>query len=215
MRAIRLVFWLVCFSLCSMPLVGSAVTTGSIHISGAEPPGTFTLSGTNFTATGGFSIGDWGLDCTFCYPGTVLNVNGIAMGDEFGTGSATINGRTFPKLSWGDPLMLGSSSFVITGPGIVLNRGDGTYFGPFSFTGSLCGIMPPSGVCVADLPSLTGNGQVAVQILSYSYPNGFNTLLLTYQATYTFQSTPEPSSLILFGSGVLGLAGVIRRKINL
>jgi hypothetical protein len=28
-------------------------------------------------------------------------------------------------------------------------------------------------------------------------------------------STPEPSSLLLLGSGVLGLAGVIRRKINL
>ena len=28
-------------------------------------------------------------------------------------------------------------------------------------------------------------------------------------------STPEPSTLIMFGSGILGLAGVLRRKINL
>ena len=28
-------------------------------------------------------------------------------------------------------------------------------------------------------------------------------------------TTPEPGTLILFGSGILGLAGVLRRKINL
>jgi hypothetical protein len=26
--------------------------------------------------------------------------------------------------------------------------------------------------------------------------------------------TPEPSSIMLFGSGILGLAGVLRRKMN-
>jgi hypothetical protein len=29
------------------------------------------------------------------------------------------------------------------------------------------------------------------------------------------QATPEPGTLIMFGSGILGLAGVLRRKINL
>ena len=31
--------------------------------------------------------------------------------------------------------------------------------------------------------------------------------------TTTTQSTPEPSSIMLFGSGILGLAGVLRRKL--
>jgi hypothetical protein len=31
--------------------------------------------------------------------------------------------------------------------------------------------------------------------------------------TVTFQPVPEPGSLLLLGSGVLGLAGVIRRKL--
>jgi len=32
--------------------------------------------------------------------------------------------------------------------------------------------------------------------------------------TVTFYDTPEPSSLLLLGSGALGLAGVIRRKLR-
>jgi hypothetical protein len=32
-------------------------------------------------------------------------------------------------------------------------------------------------------------------------------------ATTATGSTPEPSSIMLFGSGILGLAGVIRRKL--
>jgi hypothetical protein len=28
-------------------------------------------------------------------------------------------------------------------------------------------------------------------------------------------TTPEPGTLVMFGSGILGLAGVLRRKINL
>jgi hypothetical protein len=30
-----------------------------------------------------------------------------------------------------------------------------------------------------------------------------------------FTSTPEPGSLVLFGSGILGVAGLVRRKLNL
>jgi hypothetical protein len=32
--------------------------------------------------------------------------------------------------------------------------------------------------------------------------------------TYGYGTTPEPSSIMLFGSGILGLAGVLRRKLN-
>jgi hypothetical protein len=35
--------------------------------------------------------------------------------------------------------------------------------------------------------------------------------LTTYDSWYT----PEPSSIILFGSGILGLAGILRRKLNI
>lgn len=32
---------------------------------------------------------------------------------------------------------------------------------------------------------------------------------------FTYNATPEPGTLIMLGSGILGLAGVLRRKINL
>ena len=33
--------------------------------------------------------------------------------------------------------------------------------------------------------------------------------------TYNTSTTPEPGTLVMFGSGIIGLAGILRRKINL
>ena len=35
-----------------------------------------------------------------------------------------------------------------------------------------------------------------------------------FTLTDTSGTTPEPSSILLFGSGILGLVGVLRRKLN-
>jgi hypothetical protein len=92
----------------------------------------------------------------------------LVSGNAFvGGGAAIINSIPFSNVNWGDLNAQGPSIFIITGPGIVLNNGAGTYLGSFSFTGSLCGTIDFSGVCAANLPTLTGSGQVAVQILSY------------------------------------------------
>src|ERR1017187_6459269 len=37
----------------------------------------------------------------------------------------------------------------------------------------------------------------------------------TFQYTQGQGTTPEPGTLIMFGSGIIGLAGMLRRKINL
>ena len=37
---------------------------------------------------------------------------------------------------------------------------------------------------------------------------------LRTSAVYSFGTTPEPSSIMLFGSGILGLAGVLRRSLG-
>ena len=62
--------------------------------------------------------------------------------------------------------------------------------------------------CTVDLPNLTGSGIVTV-VLS---PIVGSTNLYVREEYYTF--TPEPSSLLLFGSGALGLANILRRKLT-
>src|SRR5271165_6833829 len=58
--------------------------------------------------------------------------------------------------------------------------------------------------------NITGNS-VDVQFLQTSgYP-----WVVVGEVTFNGSSTPEPSSLLLLGSGLVGAVGVIRRKINL
>lgn len=211
MRAMRLAFCLVCCSVCSMPLFGDAVTSGSIQVVGSTPSGRFTLSGSNFVATGSFIFGVWGpTGCLPCSDGFVLLVAGGVTGGDFGGGSAIIDGIPFANVLWGQANSRGSSGFFANGPGIVVNHGAGIYFGTFSFTGSLCGLTDNfSPECAVELPNLSGSGRVAVELVESVDKLWFK------QATYTFLPVPEPGSLLLFGSGVLGLAKLVRCKIAL
>ncbi|MGB8769522.1 MAG: PEP-CTERM sorting domain-containing protein, partial [Candidatus Korobacteraceae bacterium] len=52
----------------------------------------------------------------------------------------------------------------------------------------------------------------AVPSESFTITGGSTTTSST--TTSTTGTTPEPSSIMLFGSGILGLAGVLRRKLT-
>ena len=216
---------LLCFGLCISQVFGAVITSGSIQITGLNGSGlgTFTLSGTGFTAMGEFVLGNWGpAFCASpgdsiggCPAGTLLSVNGTEIGNDFSGGpgnSATIGSVTFPTVAWGDLNALGPSDFSITGLPILLNTGAGNYVSTFSFTGSLCGTVAPYGLadpCAANLPTLTGSGTVVVQIILSGDP----VRPLEYvQATYTF-SVPEPSTIVPVGLAMaLMFFPAIRRR---
>jgi hypothetical protein len=61
-----------------------------------------------------------------------------------------------------------------------------------------------------------GGGYTLEMILQNTIPPGGGSIAFLDGGTFTLSgtSTPEPSSIMLFGSGVLGLASVLRRKLR-
>jgi hypothetical protein len=196
-------------SIAAENLSGSVITSGTIDLP-TYNTGAFSLSGSGFTASGNFdgaALSHWPvMSCVPCSPGIALPVEGGVSGGEFRDGSATIGPRSFSGV-WGDTYSAGGSIFRITGLPITVN-GPGTYTGDFSFTGSLCGtnpVGPSPHPCLADLPALTGSGQVTVHIVALP---GNPDLLESASATYTF--TPEPSSIEY--SAIAALVFLVGRK---
>jgi hypothetical protein len=59
--------------------------------------------------------------------------------------------------------------------------------------------------------ALPGNSCAGCNTITFAFSNDTS----TWGLDSVFVGTPEPASLLLFGTGALGVAGLIRRKINL
>ena len=205
----RIVFFaLVFLAFLSSQSFATNVTGGYFQVysfwSGGQP-------GELFLTAGGFYLyipvidGNWAANCYFCAPWTVVDISGYAAGTDLGPGFA--NGLL---VEWGDANAPYQSVISFTGPSIWLNHGAGSYTAPFSFSGALCGFDPGTGTCVVDLPNLNGQGTV----FAFADQRDMNGQVLFVDSfIYEFQ-TPEPGTLALFGSGVVGLAALMRRKLN-
>ena len=175
------------------------ITQGFIQIVGVFPFGNFLFGGSEFIASGSFSNGNWALTATPWPEGGKASVNGYVVGNDFSSGSASVSGVNYPKVSWGGLNAEGPSIFKITGPDITLDSGPGIYISTFSFSGSLCGTATgTSSLCIANLPSLSGSGTVQVEIAEFT----FEPLFSYKQATYSF--VPIPSAFWLIGPPLAG-----------
>ena len=97
------------------------------------------------------------------------------------------------------------------------------FFGAFTAT-----VCDQNGNCFSEAGNSNSNGDGSaifigiandpgISFLTFSVVdvNGNNDLAIGTVSFQNGSTTPEPGTLIMLGSGVLGLAGVLRRKINL
>jgi hypothetical protein len=95
----------------------------------------------------------------------------------------------------------------------------GTYvIGAQSYENGNTYLFPYNASGILSLPGYTWGTDCQVYGTGLNFPTvcgvGYGTNGIFY-ADMSVNSTPEPGTLIMFGSGILGLAGVLRRKINL
>ena len=180
-------------------LSGSPTT---INFEGIAPVNGY-LNLTPGTIVGGvsFAIGPaspsgasfWVIGDNFYYPGYAVASSQTASGtvDFLATLPSSVTALGFNYI-------VGPGAVTITlsdGATTTLNPSDpGNNFGFF-------GVTALGGVTWVDITEPYTLASQAINLKDFSYG--------------TASTTPEPASLVLLGTGVLGLAGVIRRKLNL
>ncbi len=158
-----------------------------------------TLSGSTLIAVNGFNgggliSGDLG---SVSFTTGALASGSLQMGGTFAAGgSFTVAGNGSDGLPNG---VIFSGSFSGPATWTVITSANGTH--TYSLTGVVTGTMGGS----------TVNG-VAVQLTINTGIGFFNGSVTAAGGDTTVGAVPEPSMLALFGTGMLGLGGLIRRK---
>jgi hypothetical protein len=122
---------------------------------------------------------------------------------------------------------------VTIGSGVEFGFNDGLNKDTADFTGSSLSITDVDSANAANFkmtftdPAFTGFTQLTGQDMGYTFSFSGDTLNVfyagslahgTFSGTFSYATsptaTPEPSSLLLLGSSILGMAGVVRRRLS-
>jgi len=169
---------------------------------------TFTAGGSvdNYNYVAGFSFGVWE------YPGDKALAVGWSItsgensGTVYGSGQANVSDQFLSTNSYGYDIDL----LTVTGLNVAVTQGTTywlnlqnavTSFGDPLFWDENSGVGCKGSGC----PSMASESSVG------TIPGEAFTIS---GACLGFNCTPEPSSIMLFGSGILGVAGVLRRKLH-
>ncbi len=219
------------------PFVGRAARAASIAlglmlgsgVASAEPVRVIT---DGFFGSGGDDTGFWALgsdfylqtaalpaamgpivSCSPCTPGSEINLSATVTIQDWGPGSATLNGQT-ANVYYGGFLTFTAGSVVVPDvppqpPGLD-DTSIVTAHTTFTFMGTLIGFADPSLTAPLFSSQLVGGGTLPLGAVA-GFGNLGSGVFLDY-ADYHFDSAsavPEPGSLLLFGSGA---AWVVARR---
>jgi hypothetical protein len=152
---------------------------------------------------------------SLAFPGFTLSTDGIALQLDSPGYFGAVN---YELLGNGGALTI---AFAATQSAFSIDLRD---FGGYGGTDAIT-VFAADHVTVLNTYFLNLNGTVAtfsdagesapIGAVNLSVINGEGWSGILQSVTYTAGTTPEPGTLVLFGSSVLGLAGLARRKMNL
>ena len=149
---------------------------------------------------------------TFTAPGNALTDYSVGFYNQYAPGQLS-----FSLYAWSGDSPTGSALFTTTNLTWI---GDGYTTGAINVpltTGNLYGVVLSWGGTCCDY-LVYGNDSYSGGIGFWSQDaatwDAYPQYDEQFTAVFNGSSTPEPGSLLLLGSGILGLAGVVRRKLG-
>ena len=176
---------------------------------------TVTMAGDGFTFTGAASPSSgiftpW-LTCIVpeCTAGGSVDLFSFWSGSDL-PGTATLNGQTYPAVG----SVAGTSSLAAQWTGTLAIPSDftgGLLTAPFLFSGEFRYEVDPT--LSWSLLDLVGAGTASLAFTPYpNEPGAFSLTSVRYE--FDAAAVPEPTSMLLIGTGLAGLAAVRRRRVK-